>query len=244
MACWRQLLLAIVTGSLLIGGLGGCTPASNSPLNEEKDPYVEQGRKRESGYDFSGAIESYHRALEVNPRNSLAHYRLGLLYEREDRDPAAAIHHFQRFLTLRPNSENGAMIRQHILGCKQALAKDVALGPVSGEMKRRLDELLQTNQTLEDENRRLKEQVARLQSGLAADTAAPTLSPGSRAKPSAPPTTATSPPTASAHTVQKGDTYYSIARRYGVSTASLQAANPGVNPTRLKIGQQLRVPSR
>ena len=242
MACWRQFLV-ILTGALLIGGLASCTPSSNSPLNEEKDPYITQGRKREASYDFSGAIESYHRALEVNPRNSLAHYHLGLIYEREDRDPAAAIYHFQRFLNLRPNSENGAMIRQHILGCKQALAKDVALGPISGEMQRRLDDLLQTNQRLEEENRSLKEHLVRLQN---AGTATATASPSHPPTPSSPPAQTTAPPspTARTHTVQKGDTYYSIARRHGISTSSLQAANPGVDPRRLRIGQQLKLPSR
>jgi len=233
----------IVTGVVLIGWFGGCTPASNSPFDEEKDAYIGQGRKRERGYDISGAIESYHRALDVNPRNSVAHYRLGLLYEREDLDPAAAIYHFQRYLMLRPNSEQVAVIRQRVLGCKQSLAKDVVLEPVSGEMKRRLDELIENNQRLTQENQQLKDQVARLQNGFTSQP--PTAS--SPSGPTSQPETSTVVPPPSAartHIVQKGDTYYSIAKRYRVSSSSLQAANPGVDPTRLKIGQRLRVPPR
>lgn len=249
MAFWRRVTI-IVLCALSIRLLGGCTPASNSPFDEEKDPYVVQGRNREAAYNYSGAIESYDRALEVNPKSSVAHYRLGLLYESEDRDPAAAIYHFQQFLKLRPNSEQATVIRQRILGCKQELAKEVSLGLVSGEMKNQLDELIQKNQRLAEEsqrlgeeNQQLKDLVARLQSGLNVTRPAPPSSTESAAtvgQSVVPP----SMPTGTTHTVQKGDTYYSIARRYGISPASLEAANPGVNPNRLSIGQRLVVPAR
>jgi LysM repeat protein len=41
------------------------------------------------------------------------------------------------------------------------------------------------------------------------------------------------------HTVKAGETFYGIARRYGMSEATLQAANPKAKPTRLQIGQVL-----
>lgn len=245
---FRRQVSTMLIGASLIGMLEGCAPTSNSPFDEQKEPHVIQGQKREATYDYSGAIESYHRALEVNPRSSVAHYRLGLLYESEDRDPAAAIYHFQQYLKLRPNSENASVIRQRILGCKQQLAKEVSLGLVSGEMKNQLDELIQRNQRLgeenqrlTDENRRLKEELARLQPGLAAGGPAPS-SPSSVSRRSD--SSETLPPATGGtmHTVQKGDTYYSIARRYGISPSALEAANPGVNPNRLSIGQRLRVP--
>jgi membrane-bound lytic murein transglycosylase D len=44
------------------------------------------------------------------------------------------------------------------------------------------------------------------------------------------------------HRVARGETLSQIAKRYGVSTSLLQAANPGVKPTRLRIGQRLTVP--
>ena len=43
--------------------------------------------------------------------------------------------------------------------------------------------------------------------------------------------------------VQSGDTLSQIAERHGVPTSSLLTANPGVNPLRLQIGQQLTIPS-
>ncbi|MHB8074140.1 glycosyl hydrolase family 18 protein [Desulfosporosinus fructosivorans] len=44
------------------------------------------------------------------------------------------------------------------------------------------------------------------------------------------------------YTIQAGDTFYKLSIRFKISLASLVAANPGVDPNRLKIGQQIRIP--
>jgi LysM repeat protein len=49
-------------------------------------------------------------------------------------------------------------------------------------------------------------------------------------------------PTLSEHTIIKGDTFAILAKKYGVTTKAIEAANPGVNPTRLKIGQKIKIP--
>ena len=48
----------------------------------------------------------------------------------------------------------------------------------------------------------------------------------------------------SQHRVASGETLERIARRYGVSLRNLLSANPGVKPSRLSIGQQVRIPPR
>ena len=45
------------------------------------------------------------------------------------------------------------------------------------------------------------------------------------------------------YTVTINDTFYSIARRFGVVVPALQAANPKVNPNALQIGQQICIPA-
>jgi membrane-bound lytic murein transglycosylase D len=42
----------------------------------------------------------------------------------------------------------------------------------------------------------------------------------------------------------KGDSFSTIAKKYGVTSRAIQEANPGVEPTRLKIGQKLVIPAR
>lgn len=44
------------------------------------------------------------------------------------------------------------------------------------------------------------------------------------------------------YTVQRGEWFYQIARKFGISVAQLQAANPGVNPNFLYPGQVLNIP--
>lgn len=45
------------------------------------------------------------------------------------------------------------------------------------------------------------------------------------------------------HRVRGGETLSHIARRYGVGVAEIRAANGGLNPNRLQVGQRLRVPA-
>lgn len=45
------------------------------------------------------------------------------------------------------------------------------------------------------------------------------------------------------YTIRAGDTFFLIARRYGISLDELLRANPGVDPDRLYVGQIICVPS-
>jgi LysM repeat protein len=50
-------------------------------------------------------------------------------------------------------------------------------------------------------------------------------------------------PAAQEYTVTKGDSFTSIAKKTGVSVKAIEAANPGVEPTKLQIGQKLQIPA-
>lgn len=45
------------------------------------------------------------------------------------------------------------------------------------------------------------------------------------------------------YTIRAGETFFSIARRFGIAVDALVAANPGVDPSQLRIGQQICVPA-
>ena len=45
------------------------------------------------------------------------------------------------------------------------------------------------------------------------------------------------------HKVTKGDTLFMLGKRYGVTVAELEAANPGVEARRLQIGSELKIPA-
>lgn len=45
------------------------------------------------------------------------------------------------------------------------------------------------------------------------------------------------------YTIKAGDTYYKLSVTYEVSVSSIIAANPGVDPYNLRIGQQIKIPT-
>ncbi len=48
---------------------------------------------------------------------------------------------------------------------------------------------------------------------------------------------------ASEYTIQKGDSFSTIAPKFGVSVKALQAANPNVDPAKLQIGKKINIPA-
>jgi hypothetical protein len=146
------------------------------------------------------------------------------------------------------------------MGCKMELAKSVSLGPVSGELQGQLNALARDNQQLKEENQRLGEENIRLQTYFASlnrplpggtpstsiggSSGQASRAPGSPVALPGPTSAPGAPGAAATHKIQSGDTFYSIASRYGISVAALERANPGVDSRRLRIGQSLNLPSR
>jgi serine-type D-Ala-D-Ala carboxypeptidase/endopeptidase (penicillin-binding protein 4) len=44
------------------------------------------------------------------------------------------------------------------------------------------------------------------------------------------------------HTIRQGETLDAVSRRYGTTVRELERVNPGLNPRRLQLGQQIRLP--
>src|ERR1700744_4340046 len=110
---------------LLCAFVSGCTPASQSPMDDEKEPHFIEGKRAVNTMDYNGAIDEFEKAVEANPRNASAHFELGWLYEEKEPDPASAIYHYQQFLKLRPTADTAETVRLRIVNCKQDLAKGV-----------------------------------------------------------------------------------------------------------------------
>jgi len=45
------------------------------------------------------------------------------------------------------------------------------------------------------------------------------------------------------YTIAAGDTFYGIAKKFGVSVDAIRSANPGVDPRRLRVGQKIVIPT-
>src|SRR5438552_10261016 len=99
--------------------LNACLPPAQSQSDEEREPHFLAGKSHISTLDYKGAIESFEKALEVNPQSAAAHFELACLFDRREPDPAAAIYHYRHYLDLRPNADNSEIVNQRILACKQ-----------------------------------------------------------------------------------------------------------------------------
>jgi LysM repeat protein len=51
------------------------------------------------------------------------------------------------------------------------------------------------------------------------------------------------PAAAQEYTVMKGDSFYTIAKKFSVTIKQIQEANPTVQPTKLQVGQKLQIPA-
>jgi LysM repeat protein len=60
--------------------------------------------------------------------------------------------------------------------------------------------------------------------------------------PGAPPMPGECPQGTQPYIIQAGDTYFSLAIRFNTTVAAIMAANPGVDPNRLQIGQRICIP--
>jgi tetratricopeptide (TPR) repeat protein len=269
-----KLSLYTLTAALLVAG-NGCAPDDSSTANEEKEPHYVQGNSRVNAMDYTGAVEAFTEALEVNPHSAAAHFQLACLFDSKASDPAAAIFHYQEFLRLNPKADNAETIRMRIYSCKQQLAADVLPLPSAPAAQKQLEDLAEKNRQLGEKSRQLQDEVekwrvyyAALQaSGATNPPAGPTtsLAPDDVTTPQpatpdhSPSRSATAvkpavirpvavipaiikPVRAHTHVVAAGETLASIARKHGVSLTALQAANPGVSPKKMRVGQTLNLP--
>jgi LysM repeat protein len=227
-----------------------CSPVSKGKSDEEKDPDFIAGKARMNSLDYQGAVEAFEKALERNPHSASAHFELGLVYYQYVNEYAGAIYHFRKFLALRPNAPHAENVSQFINVCKQELAKR-ALAPSLEKCSKiwkpspRRIAIETANrfsfQSLLDVTNRLRSvPLAGLNSSdrtqAAALTAARTVTP-------LPAPVSATKTSVRRHVVKPRETLTSIARQYRISLSRILAANPGLNPNRIKIGQTLNIPS-
>ena len=220
------------------------------------------GKSRVNAMDFQGAIEAFEQSLEANPHSAAAHFELGWLNDEKESDPAAAIYHYKEYLKLNPNAENAEVIKQRIYRCKQQLAADVLPLPSAPAAQQQLEKLSDQNRQLQDEVGKWRAyysgQLAAAKTNstptgpivpqpMANPTPLPQSPTGSATPAGTNPGRTTNPrPVAAAprtHTVVAGETAMSITRKFGVKLSALQAANPGVNLSRIHTGQVLNLPA-
>jgi LysM repeat protein len=244
---------------LLCLSASGCFPVSDSQSDEKREPHFLEGKALVGQMDYQGAIDSFEKALEVNPRSAAAHFELGWLYEDKAGDPAAAIFHYQRYLKFSPHPDQADVVNQHINSCKLELAKTVsAVSPLASPAQRELERVLLENKQLHDTVTTLQSQLDQLKATPAARAPiyatplpqTPVEKPAPSRNPAVTPHTTESSSgtsalrgTAHTYSIKSGDTPTALAKKFGVSVNALMAANPQVNAKHLHVGQILNIPT-
>lgn len=258
----------------------GCDRWAGSPRNEAQEANFIEGNNFRIQGQTNRAIQSFERALHVNPSNALAHMTVADLYFNTG-DFTSAAYHYSRCARLQ--AERGGKpdpsIQSSIEGCELQLAVKYSDKLGRQQTDARLDELRQKLAEREDALDKLSKELARLRvatntpppsnetspaftasepspeaspspssRGTTSEPVAPEPKPVRTASPSTGAVTANTAPSRTSprtrtYTVRSGDTPTAIARRSGVSTKALMAANPGLNPSRLRPGQVIRIPA-
>jgi tetratricopeptide (TPR) repeat protein len=235
--------------------MSSCGQRANRVVDEEREPYYLKGQEYLRQLNHEDAIKAFHQALEVNPRSSAAHKELGILYEKHENDPAAAIYHYRRFLKLNSNSPIANDISDRVAGCQIDLVEEMKDSGANdrrrkeiADLKDKLTHLTQQFEKVRHENDVLRKRLMNINPRLANVTPPPTptkpavpiISPVSKTK-AQPHKTA--PVSSRQHKVKPNDNPTKIARKYAIPLQRLMAANPDLNPRRMQVGQMLKIPA-
>lgn len=246
-------LLRCAASSLLVALLlTGCDQLS---LPKARAKVEEQAAQAQRTADYPRAIRLYESILDGTRETAKVHYNLALIYDDKLKDPVSALHHFRRYLKLSDDAASRKEVQRFIDRIQLSMAAAAADGGVMTKKEAA---------RLKNDNLKLQEQVARLQTELAEARRKPTAKELARAAAfgkTQPERDArgfsTVPATAAAekvvgketrtYVVQKGDTLASIARKFyksgqrwkDIADANQNQLNGTVD---LKVGQTLIIP--
>lgn len=234
----RPLLLRGITCSVLALvciaiGLSGC----NRMMTPHGSQVIKDADARAAEGDFLKAINLYESALDGSTGAADIHYKLALLYDDKMNEPLNALHHFKRYLTVAPSgvhaNEAKNFMKRDELTLMTSLSGDSVVS--RGEAARLKNENLSLRKDLEERSAQARLATANEKSGRGAH-------PEKGASPAKP-----GKPSAKSHVVEKGDTLYSLSRKYYGSPShwkDIRRANRDSidSAGKLKAGQTVTLP--
>ena len=210
--------------AVLIGGCDRMITPRDAQVVKDAETKSAQG-------EFMDAISLYEMALDGTAQTADLHYKLGLLYDDKMSDPLNALHHFKRYLVLRPTGSHAAEVKDLIKRDETALVTSL-----SG------DSIVTRSEAahLRNENLALLKQIEeRVLKAHVTDDKPPTR--GGRAE------KGTTKAGGKTYVVESGDTLFAISRKLYKSSArwkEIRDANKSRidDEAKLKPGQTLIIP--
>lgn len=232
--------------------LVGCSPEAQ--LSEKDERHYVRAEQLLKENKPQEALAAFLKVVEKRRDAADSHLEAGRLYLIEIKDPILATYHLNRYLELRPQSQEAPLVKQMLATCKKEFVRQLPGSPFAADVAQA--DMAEQLQRLQSENAALKRDLdqARQQLGFLQQTR-PAADAGRSAVASADAArrpVANSPSAATAagmrtYTVQAGDTLSSISTRmYGSSARwrDIYEANRDrlSDPGALKLGQALRIP--
>ena len=210
----------------------GCGRISDE-RREARDRYLRRAEAAKNAQDIDGAIALCEKAVNRRPDLALAHRELGLMLDNFRQDYVGAIYHYQRYLQLRPDSENRAVIEQLIQHCRISFAAQIHESPE--EWKKDL-------RARDARIQKLEQELSSLRSPRSLAQSEPTASVETRAIPLqfSSPVAPTNAPTVQVHIVQAGENLATISTKYFGTPAKWKMIF-NANRERLSDANNLRV---
>lgn len=250
LASMRKMRKAIAVGlafGVLCGMLLPGCGRMPSEKREGKNRTIRRAVAARQAQDIDGSIALCQKALARNPDLSVAHLELALMMDMHRENYISAMYHYQRYLELRPKSEQRGVVEELLQNCRIKFATTVMSAPheLDYELRRRGERIRE----LELEVVALQE-LQHLGPSINLATVMPPVAgaAGSKNKSTgrAPP-----PPAAGTETtyvVQEGETLATVSRKHYGTTAKWQKifeANRDrlTNANNVRAGTVLKIPA-
>jgi LysM repeat protein len=141
-------LSCVLLAAASILSLTGCDRMATPPRTQivkDADEKVSQG-------EYISAVGLYESVLDGTAQSADIHYKLGLLYDSKMNDAVNALHHFKRYLVLRPTGGHASEVRDFIKRDETALLTSLSGDSVvtRGEASRLRNENLSLRKQLEE----------------------------------------------------------------------------------------------
>lgn len=183
-------IILLVTACVLLAGCGRSDDVALVP--ETEDPNYKLGKQLQRHGRSGEALNAFLKVIETRgPRAAPeSHLELGSIYLHHSKNPIEAIHHFTKYLELRPNSPETQGVRDLIATATREFALRLPARPFDDQSVR-----LAENKEIEKlrrENEELRAELATLRGGGASPLPRPAMRAAAQEPPPSP-TAATTP---------------------------------------------------
>jgi hypothetical protein len=242
---WRKSNVRL--GKVLLLGCGlFCACGKTGHHTEQEMRAYRLGQHHLRQGDRDAALRCFLLITQKNPGASAeAHLECAEIYLTDKKDPLAAIYHYREYLAHSPISRQSALVRQRIETAEKAFLTQIPLLRQMGHESQ--GDLLRTLKMQQDENAKLRHQLVLLNEKLAQLAGPSQEISGAVSPPAVARESATDGQERLPYVVVKGDTLSAISLKiHGTSARWREIFDANrdqlPSPTKLKPGQQLRIP--